>query len=212
MDDRHGLPVLSVAVLLRPKADGPLVSGFHERRLPHGVLCHKFHYAVVRVSEVPVEQLLPGGLPTLPLALIADLGQSSLVDVATPVGHRFVTETELDQAREYWAATGLLAGLRLAPDIAKDLLVGGLRMDFWKESSVYQIIVDEGRAEGRAQEARAILLKLCSKRFGPPDAATRSAIERVGELDRLEMMTERLFDATRWLDLLENSTRSDAVG
>ena len=112
LDDRRGLPVLSIAVLLRPSAGGPTSSGFYERRLPDGTVCHTFRYAVVRVWEIPVISLLEGGLATLPLALIADVGDVSPAAVAKQVGHRLETEVPHEAAKEYWAATMVLAGLR----------------------------------------------------------------------------------------------------
>ena len=58
-----------------------------------------------------------------------------------------------------------------------------------KESSFYQMILEEGRAEGvaqgvargaRSREARRILLRLGGSGSGPPDPATVEAIEAIG--------------------------------
>ena len=75
-----------------------------------------------------------------------------------------------------------------------------------KESTTYQAILAEGRAEGRAEgqavEARKILLRQGSKRFGPPDARARAAVEAITDIDRLEKLTERLLDVSSWDELL----------
>ncbi len=64
---RHGLPVASVVVLLRPEADGPLLTGGVDLAWS-GTPCLSFAYRVVRTWEQPVEAVLAGGLGTLPLA------------------------------------------------------------------------------------------------------------------------------------------------
>jgi hypothetical protein len=75
-----------------------------------------------------------------------------------------------------------------------------------EESTTYQAIIAKGRAEGRvegqAAEARKILLRQGTKRFGSPDARTRSAIEAIADVDRLEQLTERLLDVSSWDELL----------
>ena len=44
-----------------------------------------------------------------------------------------------------------------------------------RESTTYQAILDEGRAEGQAAEARKLLLRLGRKHLGEPDAAVEAA-------------------------------------
>ena len=61
-----------------------------------------------------------------------------------------------------------------------------------KESSTYQAILTEGRNEGRVAEAQRLLLRQVAIRFGPPDEATRAAVEATRDLDRLERMSDRL--------------------
>ena len=67
-----------------------------------------------------------------------------------------------------------------------------------KESSTYQAIL----AKGRTDEARKIVLRQGAKRFGPADARTRSEIEAIADVHRLEQLTERLLDVSSWDDLL----------
>ena len=67
-----------------------------------------------------------------------------------------------------------------------------------EESTTYQAIITRGRID----EARKILLRQGSKRFGPPDVRTRTAIEAITEIERLEQLTERLLDVSSWDELL----------
>src|SRR6266849_275681 len=71
LDDRHGLLVRSVVVLLRPAADSPALTGLRQRGFPDELPYNVFGYRVIRVWQVPPDQLLAGGLGTLPLAPIS---------------------------------------------------------------------------------------------------------------------------------------------
>jgi hypothetical protein len=71
-----------------------------------------------------------------------------------------------------------------------------------KESSVYQGLLQEGRAEGRAEEAQRILLRQCEIRFGLPDAGSRTTLETIVDLEQLERLTERVLIVSSWKELL----------
>ena len=79
-----------------------------------------------------------------------------------------------------------------------------------KESSTYQAILAEGRAEGeargeargKADEARRLLLRIGSKRLGPPDAQAEAAIAALDSVERLEQMADRLLEVESWNELL----------
>jgi hypothetical protein len=75
-----------------------------------------------------------------------------------------------------------------------------------RESSTYQAILQEGRAEGLAQgaiaEAKKVLRLQGDEAFGPPDARTASAIERINDLTRLEELLKRVRTAGSWQDVL----------
>jgi hypothetical protein len=60
--------VLNVAVLLRLEADSPQLTGSFERAFPGQERIALLRYRVLRVWQLPVEQLLNGGIGTLPLA------------------------------------------------------------------------------------------------------------------------------------------------
>ncbi len=71
-----------------------------------------------------------------------------------------------------------------------------------KESVTYQAIVEEGRAEGRAEAAQAMLLQFARRFLPPPDAQTEAAIRQLRDVDRLKRMADRLPDVADWADLL----------
>jgi hypothetical protein len=71
-------------------------------------------------------------------------------------------------------------------------------MSWLEESSTYQMLLDRGRID----EARKLLLRQGQIRFGPPDVPTRTAIETLKDLERLERLSERLLDVSNWCELL----------
>ena len=82
-----------------------------------------------------------------------------------------------------------------------------------RESSTYQMILDEGRAEGEArgeargrlEEARRMLVLFGTPRLGQPDDGTLAALAAIGEPERLERLGERLHAVDSWAELLATS-------
>jgi predicted transposase YdaD len=198
LDYRHNLPVLSVAVLLHPGADSPQLTGWVERALageqPHAFL----RYQVLRVWQLPAEDLLRGGLGTLPLAPISDVPREDLPRVVRRMRQRLRQEQRA-RAMDVWAATHVLLGLRYSDGFARQLLQGVIGM---KESATYQAIVAEGRVEGRVEEAQRMVLLAGSRPFGPPNEATRAAIEALRDVPKLEQLLARVFEVSSWQELL----------
>jgi len=91
-----------------------------------------------------------------------------------------------------------------------------------KESSTYQEIKNEGRAEGRTEgraegrsegraegrfegkteEARGVLLRLGSKRFGEPDSRVQAYLNTVDQIETLDLLIDRILDVESWGELL----------
>jgi predicted transposase YdaD len=196
---RHRLPVHSVVLLLRPRADGPALTGDLHLHLPDRPPYLTFSYEVVRAWRKPVTAVLAGGLAALPMAPLAEASPDALPEVIRQMEARIAQEASPDEAGVLWTATYVLMGLRYSRKMATALLRGVRAM---KESVTYQAIVDEGRAEGRITEARAILLRQGQKRFGPPTAEMRAALEAITSIERLELLAERLLDVESWQELL----------
>jgi predicted transposase YdaD len=213
LDDRHDLPTRSLVVLLRPEADGADMTGVYRRSLPGGPPFLEFRYDVIRAWLQPVESVLAGGLGTLPMAPVSDLATMKPAEVIRRMSERIDREPRQD-AGMFWSATGILMGLRYRPQEIKELLRGVRDM---KESSFYQMILDEGRAEGVAKgvaeglaqgatrEARRILLRQGERRYGPPGAETVAAIERMAGVEVIEALIDRVAEASSWEELLATS-------
>jgi hypothetical protein len=198
---RHRRVVLSVPVLLRPEADSPQWNGLFESGLPNEVPVSTLRYPVVRVWQVPAEQLLTGGVGTLALAPISDVPGGDVRRVVGRMKERLSGPKAPRRTADIWAATYVLMGLRYSNDtIANSLFEEVLRM---KESTTYQAIARQERAE----EARQILLRQGKLKFGPPDATTRSALDAVNDLAQLHDLTDRLLSVDSWEKLLAPSGR-----
>ena len=188
---RHRLPVRSVVILLHPRADSPQWTGTYEKAFPGEPPYVVFRYRIVRLWQVPVEELLTGGLGLLPLAPLAAVAEEALPEVVRRMEERLEREASEEEASILLAAAFILAGLRLEKQTLAQLFQGVHGM---RESSGYQLIL--------AEEAKAILLRLGRKRFGPPEPATKVALDAIHDVDRLERMSERLLEAASWQELL----------
>jgi predicted transposase YdaD len=196
---RHGLLVHSVVVLLRPEADAMDLTGAVNYQAPYDGTKLEFRFDVLRLWLRPVDPILVGGLGTLPLAPLGDVAREALPGVIRRMEERLTREAGPAEAASLWTATYILMGLRYSPEVVSHLLQGVRAM---KESATYQAILAEGRAEGRAEEAKRLLLHLGGKRFGPPSAQTRAALEGIDSVERLEQLTEYLLEVSGWDELL----------
>jgi predicted transposase YdaD len=196
---RHRLPVQCMALLLCPDADGPAMTGLLQQKLPDGLIYHEFRYNVVRTWERPADEILAGGLATLPLAPLARVKENELPTVIHVMQERLDREATKNQAETLWTATYILMGLKYSDELIDRLLEGVQNM---KESVTYQKILREGRAEGRTEEAKRILKRQGSKRFGKPEPLIEAAIDAIADLDRLEQLSDRVLEVTGWAELL----------
>lgn len=195
LDYRHDRLVLSVAVLLRPEADSPRLTGVSQRRFPGQEPIALLRYRVLRVWQLPVEFVLAGGVGTLPLAPISNVNETQVPDVIGRMKERLNRERRGRLVKDLWAATYVLLGLRYSDSFADLLFQEVLGME---ESVTYQAIA---RKE-RLAEARQILLRLGQKRFGPVDEATAATLNTIEEIQRLEELSEHVLDVASWHELL----------
>jgi predicted transposase YdaD len=207
---RHGLPVQSVVVLLRKEADGPPLTGLLQHRLPDGLLYHEFRYNVVKVWERPVEEILAGDLATLPLAPIARVSAGELPRIIQLMDERIEREASPAERPDLWAATFLLMGL-IYPDGLADTLLQG--KSFMRDSSTYQAILREGKAEGiaegialgKAEEAKRLLLFAGRELLGPPAPRFEVRVEEMTDVEQLEERFRRLRGVSSWEELFDES-------
>jgi hypothetical protein len=187
--------VLSVPVLLRPEADSPQWTGLLQRGFADEPPLSTLRYAVIRVWQLPVEQLLAGGVGTLALAPINAVPEGEVRQVIRRVKERLTSPRAPRRAADVWAATCVLLGLRYSDAFAHALFEEVLGME---ESATYQAI----RRRERTAEARRFLLLMGERKFGPAEAATRAAIEGMTDLAQLEDLGVRLVSADSWHELL----------
>jgi predicted transposase YdaD len=198
LEDRHLLPVDSVVVLLRPEANLSAINGLYERRLPGAAKPYlQFRYRVIRVWELPVEDVLKAGISVLPLAPISAVRQNKLPSVIERMKQRLDAEPDQATVAELWTATKVLLGLRYEAAFVDQLLRGVRAM---KESTTYQAIKEEGRLE----EVRRVLLRLGRDRFRTePTAEQEESIAAIATIDRLEELVVRTGHVDSWTALLE---------
>ena len=65
-----------------------------------------------------------------------------------------------------------------------------------------EVLMSQGREQGRMETLRQTLLALGARRFGSPDAQVQSAIEAIPTAEQLERLTLRLLEVSSWEELL----------
>lgn len=128
-----------------PAADSPQWNGLLERGLPGEDPVSTLRYQVVRVWQLPVEQVLQGGIGTLALAPITNVAAGDVRRVVGRMKERLSGPSPARRAADVRAATYVLLGLRYSDELARAVFEEVLTM---KESVTYQAIVREaGTAE-----------------------------------------------------------------
>jgi hypothetical protein len=191
---RHELPVRTLLVLLHRGADSRKLTGLYERGLPGEPFDVALRYQVLRIWEVPAATWLTGGLGLVPLAPLGSVQTADLPAVVARMKKRFDSDAPR-QAKELWSAAYFLMGLRYESALVQSLLRGVVKM---KESTTYQATIEEGKAE----EARKLLLLQGRDRFGEPSAKIVALLDAVTDLDKLEALVVRLLHVKTWEELL----------
>ncbi len=198
-----GIPVRTTVILLRPEADGPALCGVYRRTTRDGRQNLEFRFDVVRVWMLSPDQVFECGLGVLPLAFIADIKPEALPNLMKRTQDYLLGVSDRNRANEVLTAIKVLMGLRYKSRDIAELMKGQEAM---KESVTYQEIVAEGRKEGMAtgaiNEARAIVLRQASFRFGTPDAQKLSSLNSIQSVERLEILADRVLYVSNWDELL----------
>jgi hypothetical protein len=200
-----GLPVHSIVVLLRPKANASDLTGQLALLGADNNPYVTFKYTVVRIWEESVEDLLTAGPSIAPLALLTN---EAAVDLPSAF-HRLREQLRLEKVADTVESVVLgsayvLCGLRYTSEQI-DNLYRDLSMTL-EDSTTYQFIfqkgLTEGLSQGRLEEAQSLILLQGSKRFGQPPTTIVTAIRAIAEHERLVRLAARVLDATSWNDLL----------
>jgi hypothetical protein len=144
-------PVLTVLVLLRPKADRSDLTGTLRYELWPGRGGLEFHFQVVRLWQMPVETLLAGGLGVAPLALLGRFpdgvaSEEGLPSVIERLAQRIETEAPPEVQGTLLTAALILTGLRVEKGQLKQLFKGVFAM---RESSAYELWTKAGSKRRR---------------------------------------------------------------
>lgn len=194
----YDLPVHSLVVLLRPRADRGDLTGAvrYEARPGRGGL--DFRFEVVRLWQRPAEEFLTGALATMPLAVLGRLPSgpaTALPGVVERMLERLNREVGRPLATKLVTAAYLLTGLRLSKERAREVF---RRVKPMRESTTYMAILEEGEVSG----IRRVLLHLGRDQFGDPDPSIQAEIQAIANPKRLERMCVRLRRINSWQELL----------
>lgn len=143
----------------------------------------------------------------MPLAPLATQNQADVATLTQAVHSRLDREGDTERARELSATTFILLGLNHSDAFINTLTKGVQKM---RESSTYQMILREGRNEGiaigrdegREAEARELLLRMGTRRYGAPTAKQQARIEAESSRAQLEVWLLSLLDAPDWNTVL----------
>ena len=195
---RHELPVRSVLVLLRPEADGSVMTGTYEQACPGDDPYLTFHYRVIRLWQISPDDLMRGGPGLWPLAPVAKVTEAELPAVVHGIKQRIRREVPEAKAAEMLASAYVLMGLRYDEAVIASLEEEVIKME---ESITYQKI----KGLGRLEEARRIILRLGKNRFGRSSRKAAQAIEAISDVAILEALTDRVLEVDSWEELLTTS-------
>jgi hypothetical protein len=202
----YAVPVHSILLLLQSKAGHSDVTGGIAYSPRPGKGKMDFEFEVVPLWKWPAEGFLTGPLNLVPLAGLAQMPgglapEDALGGIIRRMVERLDREAEPGRARKLVTAGYLLTGLRFRDRSIVDVLFGDI--DMIQESVTYQGILDDGRKEGRLDEARQTVLRLGQKHLGAPGDGVRAALAALADLDRLRRMTDRVDDVGSWDELLQ---------
>ena len=205
---RLGLPVETVLVLLRPKAQASDQTGVYRTVGVNGNLIAEFHYHVERVWERPVGYWFEKGIAMAPLAVATDDADRDL-DGSLSRFIDFVRRPNADAAAINIALTSayILAGLRHNREKIDKAFRGlHMLMELMEESTNYQAILEKGwnkgLDQGLTQGLRIALVEQGTERFGPPRDTATAALDGITDTARLRRLARRILHATDWDDLL----------
>jgi hypothetical protein len=198
LNARYEVPVRSLVVLLRRKADAANLTG--KLSYGGGDTRVEFNYRVVRFWEQPIEPFLKGGLSVLPFAMLCHMPDDRslaevLREVVVEIYRRLKAETSEAQCNRFMTATFLLAGLRVQKQELSGIFRGVGNM---QDSAAYDVMVEEGAI----RQARRTALRLGTRRFGTPSPQSEQELNSIDNLERLDRITDAIPTAQSWHELL----------
>jgi predicted transposase YdaD len=193
---QHNLPITQVLIWLK-QTNNPAV--LETQFQLESVRCG---FQVVRMWEQPPELLLQNRA-LLPLAVLCQ--SENPTGLLSQVASEVAKIEQPEEREEIIGSTQLLAGLRFEADLIRNLFQGGLM----RESTVFQEILQEGRDEGKQEQALATIYRLLPRRIGTVAPELQQRLLQLS-LPQLEDLTEALLDFEEpndliaWLDALQD--------
>ncbi|WP_020472551.1 RpnC/YadD family protein, partial [Zavarzinella formosa] len=198
---QQNLPVETVLVLLRPRAIASDMTGVFRRVGVNGNLILEFRYHVERVWERSSQFWLDAGVGLAPLSLLTDEADADL-ETALVRFNASLQSRGIDEAttKSLLGSSYVLCGLRYE----RDRIANAYRRlsMLLEDSTTYQEILNKGISQGISQGERHTLLKLGTKRFGPPSQAIMDTLQGIADPAILDRLIDRVLDAAGWDDLL----------
>ena len=183
---KYGTPVYSIALLLRPDANSPTITGILDDRHDDGSNYLLFRYVPIRVWELPAETLIDGPLGCAPLALLTNDAAGKLSEYIKRLDERMETEQIPESDRQViHTATFILLGLRYDPAVVSQAFMG---VNTMRESTTYQSILQEGRVEGRVEGRQEAVIELLEDRFGVLPVPIIAEIRSVSDIAQLKSL------------------------
>jgi hypothetical protein len=191
-----GLPVRSIAVMLRPKAQRASLSD----RVDYEGL--SFRFQIVRMWEIPADELLRAGVGLLPLAVLGKPPAGKTREQALPSqAERIVDRAEREAKPDLvklMTATYILASMQIEPEVAREVINHVLDL---RDSPGYKFLLREGAIE----HTQELILKLARKQLGDPDEKQEARLRAIKDLDRLDRIALKAPKAKSWDSLLRTT-------
>lgn len=198
IDHRHDLPVETVLILLRPKAQASDMTGRYQRFGATGRPIVEFHYHIERIWKRPIEYWRGCGIYLdAAFSLVTEEAERDLEGNAFSLRER-VRASGVDQATANTLINSsyFLCGLRYNWDMVTEIF---RRLDMLLEdSSTYQHVLEQGESKGE----KKLILRQGTKKFGPPSPAIAAALQAILDTARLERLGDRILDVGSWDELL----------
>jgi hypothetical protein len=177
---RFHVPVRSILVLLRPKAETPGLTG--NLSYLSGKKRVTFEYDVIRMWKEPVQPFLEGGVSQLPLAMLCKMPagkplEKALREVRREIERRLAALPDYAQAVRLMTGAFILTGLRAPRDRVDAIFEGASIMH---ETVAWDEVFDEGRVK----TAHLGLLNVGRELFGAPSPKIEAALAAIDDSPR----------------------------
>lgn len=165
----------------------------------------------------------------VPLAPLGELPtdrppEAALAELLRRIDERLEAELSPTDAKRLLMAAWVLIGMCI-PRSASQFVEEALTMVDLRDSSTYQLIIEEGMAkglkkgieqgieqgrakgmvEGIAEGLRTMLLRVGSRRLGQPAATVQASLSAIDDVERLHRMGERALEVDSWQELLDTA-------